>query len=123
MATLKTTPDPEPQTVAVVMTVAVRWAESDRSRPRDYAKGSTVELPRALACQWWLLAWCEPAAGVTFSLAERLTAGAVALDELEAQRRNRGGDEVGWWRIPANARALAWLDSLTRAEAPGGDAA
>jgi hypothetical protein len=117
---------PEPEisaTVKVTMTVWVRWSASDRSIPQNYQKGTVAEVPRALACLWYLLAWCEPAPGVVFTLAEKLEAGAAALAELETQRQNRGGDPESWYRIPANARALARLDSLTRAEGPGGDAA
>jgi hypothetical protein len=75
--------------------------------------GQTYELPRELACRWFLMSWAE-CDGVTFTTAELYAAAAWALEEHELRRGNRGAPLETYWKIPAHRRFLERLDVLTR---------
>jgi hypothetical protein len=103
-----------PELVRVTMTVAL-VVEGLRS----LFVGQVLEVPRAQACRWWLMDWARPEA--EFSLEERIAGGRAALEEREAQARNRGAD--GFWGMPVHARWLVRLEQLTRPDAGPQEAA
>lgn len=100
--------------IVVTMLEPIRYVEANR----ELAQGQAVELPRATAARWHVMAWAAPPEGVRFTLEELHKAGAWALRQKDLERGGRGSTPAVYWSLPANARWLERLDALTRPEGP-----